>query len=43
VPIKNQRDKKSQTPGEKDDAASEPEGIIVRQALHDEEDGTHQE
>jgi len=40
--VVNQRDKKSHAPGEKDDAADKAEDIIVCQALHDEEDGTHQ-
>jgi hypothetical protein len=40
--VLNQRDKKSDAPGEKDDTAGESEDIIICQALHDEEDGTYQ-
>ena len=38
----NQRDKKSHAPGEKDDTTGKTEDIIICQALHDEENGTHQ-
>ena len=38
----NQRDKKSYTTGEKDDTTDKAEDITICQALHDEEDGTHQ-
>ncbi len=41
-PISNQWNEKSHTPGEKDDTAREPEGIIVRQALQDEKDSAYQ-
>ena len=38
----DQRNKKSHTPGEKDDTTGKTEDIIVGQALHDEENGTYQ-
>jgi len=40
--VVSQRDKKSYTTGEKDATTGETEDITICQALHDEEDGTHQ-
>ncbi|NQT05121.1 MAG: hypothetical protein HQ577_03830 [Dehalococcoidia bacterium] len=43
APVAQQRDKEGDAAGKKDDAAGEPQHIIVRKALCDEEDGTDKE
>lgn len=43
MPVTHQRDKEGDATGKKDDAAGEPQHIIVRKALRDEEEGTDNE
>ena len=43
APVAHQRNKEGDATGKKDNAAGESHHIIVRKALHDEEDGTDKE
>ena len=43
APVAHQRDKEGDATGKKDDAAGEPQYIIIRKALGDEEDGADKE
>ncbi len=43
VPVAQQRDKEGNAAGKENDAAGEPQHIIVRKALRDEEEGTDNE
>jgi len=43
VPVAHQRDEEGNTTGEKDNAATETEQVVVGKTLRDEENGTDEE